>query len=93
MSISTFSVFSQVMLIDGIVLLSIDFWFTLSIVVAWRVSIDASLVDLRIVRESADSFFEGPRNLLFIVVPSTKISNGDQSSPATAPNLISLKLP
>ena len=73
MSISTFSAFLQVKSIDGVVLLSIDYWFTLSIDVAWRVSIDASLVDLRIVRESADSFFEGPRNLLFIVVPSTKM--------------------
>ncbi|KAF3540802.1 hypothetical protein F2Q69_00022563 [Brassica cretica] len=53
-----------VMSIDGVVLLSIDD--------AWRVSIDASLVDLRIVRESACSFFEGPRNPLFIVVPSTE---------------------
>ena len=61
------------MSIDGVVLLSIDYWFTLSIDVAWRVSIDASLVDLRIVRESAGSFFEEPRNPLFIVVPGTKM--------------------
>ncbi|KAF2540203.1 hypothetical protein F2Q68_00031128 [Brassica cretica] len=38
-----------------------------------KVSIDASLVDLRIVRESEGSFFEGPRNFLFIVVPGIPI--------------------
>ncbi|KAF2590850.1 hypothetical protein F2Q70_00040308 [Brassica cretica] len=46
------------MSIDGVVLLSIDFWFTLSITVAWRVSIDSSLVDLRIVHKPTGSFFE-----------------------------------
>ena len=50
-----------------------DALFTLSIDVALRVSIDASLVDFRIVRESASSFFEEPRNHLFIVVPGTKM--------------------
>ncbi|KAF2604913.1 hypothetical protein F2Q70_00025946 [Brassica cretica] len=68
MSTSTLSAFSQVMSIDDVVLLSIDFWSTLSIAVAWRVSIDTSLVDLRIVRESVGSFFEELINHLFIVV-------------------------
>ena len=40
---------------------------------AWRVSIDSSPVDLRIVHESAGSFFEEPINPLFIVVPGTKM--------------------
>ena len=53
--------------------MSFDAWFTLSIDAAWRVSIDSSLVDLRIVRESAGSFFEEPINLLYIVVPGTKM--------------------
>ena len=70
---STFSSFSEVMSIDGVVLLSIDFWFTLSIAVAWRVSINTSLVYLRIVHKPAGSFFEEPKNLLFIVVPGTKM--------------------
>ena len=61
------------MSIDYVVLFSIDFWSTLLIVVAWRVSIDTSLVDLRIVHESADFFFEEPINSLFIVVPGTKM--------------------
>ena len=69
----TFSAFSQVKSIDGVVLLSIDFWFTLSIAVAWRVSIDTSLVDLRIMHKPAGSFFEGPINPLFIVVPGTEM--------------------
>ena len=51
--------------------MSFDAWFTLSIVTAWRVSIDTSLVDLRIVHKPAGSFFEGHRNPLFIVVPGT----------------------
>ena len=59
--------------IDGVVFLSIDFWFTLSITVDWRMSIDTSLVDLRIVRKPEGSFFEGPRNPLFIVVHGTKM--------------------
>ena len=45
----------------------------LSIDAAWRVSIDSSLVDLRIVRESADFFFEEPKNPFFIVVRGTKM--------------------
>ena len=53
--------------------MSFDAWFTLSIGAAWRVSIDASLVGLRIVSESAGSFFEEPINPLFIVVPGTKM--------------------
>ncbi|KAF3592384.1 hypothetical protein DY000_02023665 [Brassica cretica] len=70
------------MSIDGVVLLSIDFWFMLSIAAAWRVSIDTSLVDLRIVHESAGSFFEEPRNPLFIVVLAFAIShvNMDRAS-------------
>ncbi|KAL0645494.1 hypothetical protein Bca4012_043785 [Brassica carinata] len=56
------------MSIDDVVLLSIDFWSTLSIAVAWRVSIDTSLVDLRIMRESVGFFFEELINHLFIVV-------------------------
>ncbi|KAF2530508.1 hypothetical protein F2Q70_00030956 [Brassica cretica] len=61
------------MSIDGVVLLSIDFWFTRSIAAAWRVSIDTSLVDLRIMHKPADSFFEEPRNPIFFVVPGTEI--------------------
>lgn len=53
--------------------MSFDAWFTLPIDAAWRVSIDASLVDLRIMRESVGFFFEEPINLLFIVVPGTKM--------------------
>ena len=53
--------------------MSFDAWFALSIAAAWRVSIDASLIDLRIVRESSSSFFEEPINPLFIVVPGTKM--------------------
>ncbi|CDY67370.1 hypothetical protein HID58_065869 [Brassica napus] len=45
----------------------------MSIDAAWRVSIDSSLVDLRIVRESAGFFFEEPKNHLFIVVPGAKM--------------------
>ena len=45
----------------------------MSIAAAWRVSIDTSLVDLRIVRESAGFFFEEPKNRLFIVVTGTKM--------------------
>ena len=80
MSTSTFSAFSQVKSIHGVVFLSVDSWFTLSInAAAWRVSIDTSLVDLWIVRESAGSFFEEPKNYLLIVtwywdiyIPETK---------------------
>ena len=61
------------MSIDCVVLLSIDFWFTLSIAAAWRELIDTSLVDLRIVHESAGSFFEEPIYPLFIVVPGTNM--------------------
>ena len=58
---------------DTSLIVSLDAWFTMSIDAAWRVSIDASFVDLWIVRESAGSFKEGPRNLVFIVIPGTKM--------------------
>ena len=45
----------------------LDWWCTLSIPAAWRVLIDTSLVDLRIVHKPACSFFEVPRNPLFII--------------------------
>ena len=67
--------------------LSIDFWSTLSIAVAWRVLIDTSLVDLRIVCESAGSFFEEPLNPLFIVVLGTKMY-----IPETEENILSVFL-
>ena len=45
----------------------------MSIAIAWRVSIDTSLVDLQILRESAGFFFEEPKNPLFIVVNGTEM--------------------
>ena len=45
----------------------------MSIDAAWKVSINSYLVNLRIVRELAGSFFEEPRIPLFIVFPGTKM--------------------
>ncbi|KAF3495056.1 hypothetical protein DY000_02052889 [Brassica cretica] len=71
--------------------MSFDAWFTLSIGAAWRVSIDASLVDLRIVHESAGSFFEEPKNPLFIgsVEASPRVASSIKRICSSSPRVAS----